>query len=1099
MIQTTLSGEPVEARCHCGKICKNSRGLKIHQARTKCGHREILTQRTDISNESGETQEELSQESNHSTESLQASVSPDGSIGNLNEASAHGVQAVRDRRLDKVQWPKTNDEAAWRNLDQDLEAILETTLQGNVERKVEALTSIVYSVCKERFGVETSRTQPRAKTTKENRRERKIKQLRKELRELGKRFKTAPESEKVGIQQIRDDLRETLRRLRNAERLRKGRKERAKRRADFVKDPFQFSKTLLGAERSGHLESSKEEVEAHLKGVHSDNRRAEPLGYCPRILEVEAPSAPLDTKLPTWKEIQDVVKKARSGSAPGPSGITYRVYKKCPRLLRRLWQLICKVWKKGTIPACWKKAEGIFAPKEKDSKTVEQFRTISLLSVEGKIFFSILAKRMTAYMVENSYVDTSSQKGGIPGFSGCVEHTSVISQLIREAKQKKGNLTVVWLDLANAYGSVPHKLIEAALDHYHIPEHIRKMIMSYFGGIQLRFTVGESTTAWQDLEKGIVTGCTISPILFIMGMNIIIKAAERETRGPRMESGIYQPANRGFMDDLTITTTTHVQARWVLSALEEVVTWARMQFKPRKSRCMIMRNGRLSRQFVLKVQEEEIPSIIGSPIKCLGKWFDDTLSDSQNHKNTQSQVRQWMKKIHKSGLPGKYKAWIYQHGMLPRLTWLLLLYEIPTSTVEGLEKMVNGYLRKWLGVPPSFTSVGLYSCSAELQLPFKSVVEEFKVAKCRLVMTLRDSKDVKISEAGIQTRTGRKWSASTAVGEAESMLELKDIIGNTCVGRQGVGFSHFQQWEKANTQERRQMVQKEIRRIEEERRRGKSVELSKQGAWTRWNLPERKMTWAEIWRMEPFRISFLLRSVYDTLPSPVNLHQWGLTEDPCCKLCGGRGTMAHILSGCKEALRQGRYRWRHDNVLRVLADILEVERRKKRTGVRTNQAGIKFVKPGEKATVKPRSTSSIFERASTWEMKVDLDRKLVFPGIVETTLRPDMVIWTEQSRHLIAIELTVPWEEGCEEAHERKKAKYDELMEKCRSRGWTVWLFPVEVGCRGFPAQSVWRTLRSIGLTGRARATAIRRLGEAAERASCWLWHKRDEPMWKPT
>ncbi|XP_021358056.1 uncharacterized protein LOC110453438 [Mizuhopecten yessoensis] len=116
-------------------------------------------------------------------------------------------------------------------------------------------------------------------------------------------------------------------------------------------------------------------------------------------------------------------------------------------------------------------------------------------------------------------------------------------------------------------------------------------------------------------------------------------------------------------------------------------------------------------------------------------------------------------------------------------------------------------------------------------------------------------------------------------------------------------------------------------------------------------------------------------------------------------------------------------------------------------------------------------------------MNVDLDRKLVFPGIVETTLRPDMVIWTEQSRHLIAIELTVPWEEGGEEAHERKKAKYDELMEKYRSRGWTVWLFPVEVGCRGFPAQSVWRTLQSIGLTGRARATAIRRLGEAVAMA----------------
>ena len=97
----------------------------------------------------------------------------------------------------------------------------------------------------------------------------------------------------------------------------------------------------------------------------------------------------------------------------------------------------------------------------------------------------------------------------------------------------------------------------------------------------------------------------------------------------------------------------------------------------------------------------------------------------------------------------------------------------------------------------------------------------------------------------------------------------------------------------------------------------------------KWDLPERELTWAGLWRKDQFRISFLLRSVYDTLPSPVNLHQWGLVEDPNCKLCGKRGIMAHILLGCRVPLTQGSYtcRCRHDKVLRELADVLEVERR----------------------------------------------------------------------------------------------------------------------------------------------------------------------------
>ena len=81
--------------------------------------------------------------------------------------------------------------------------------------------------------------------------------------------------------------------------------------------------------------------------------------------------------------------------------------------------------------------------------------------------------------------------------------------------------------------------------------------------MKIRSAVDEYITSWQRVENGIVTGCTISPILFVMGMGMVTRAAERETREPRMDSGIYQPPIRGFMDDLTVTTTTHIQARWV--------------------------------------------------------------------------------------------------------------------------------------------------------------------------------------------------------------------------------------------------------------------------------------------------------------------------------------------------------------------------------------------------------------------------------------------------------------------------------------------------------------------------------------------------------
>ena len=112
-------------------------------------------------------------------------------------------------------------------------------------------------------------------------------------------------------------------------------------------------------------------------------------------------------------------------------------------------------------------------------------------------------------------------------------------------------------------------------------------------------------TRWQKLEKGIVTGCTVSVVLYIMGMNLLINAARREMRGPKTESGIYFPSSRGFMDDLTLTTATHVQARWMLAALTDIASWGRMKFKAVKSRSLVIKKGQTTERFKLYVQNEE--------------------------------------------------------------------------------------------------------------------------------------------------------------------------------------------------------------------------------------------------------------------------------------------------------------------------------------------------------------------------------------------------------------------------------------------------------------------------------------------------------------
>lgn len=167
----------------------------------------------------------------------------------------------------------------------------------------------------------------------------------------------------------------------------------------------------------------------------------------------------------------------------------------------------------------------MWIPKEENSEKIDQFRMMSLLSVEEKIFFSVMATRLTEYFLENKYIDTSVQKGGIPGVPGCLKHTGVDLQLLREARENKGNLVVLWLDLANAYGSIPHRLVEKALQKHHVPENIREPIMDYYNNFHVRVSAGPETSDWCRLEIGIITGCTLSVILFSLAINMLVKSA----------------------------------------------------------------------------------------------------------------------------------------------------------------------------------------------------------------------------------------------------------------------------------------------------------------------------------------------------------------------------------------------------------------------------------------------------------------------------------------------------------------------------------------------------------------------------------------------
>ena len=319
---------------------------------------------------------------------------------------------------------------------------------------------------------------------------------------------------------------------------------------------------------------------------------------------------------------------------------------------------------------------------------------------------------------------------------------------------------------------------------------------------------------------------------------------------------------------------------------------------------------------------------------------------------------------------------------------------------------------------------------------------------------------------------------------------MRDIVGVPNRGREGLGLTKAQYYQTSTEKEQRKMVTGTIREVEEEKRNIKMVQLAKQGACTRWEVPVKQLSHRDILETSTTSLKFLVKSVYDLLPTPANKNVWfGLDEK--CLLCGNESNLNHVLASCNVALSQGRYRWRHDQVLKEIAKLTEERVTNSHLIPLAQQKSISFVKEGTKPKSSKSKTVSVsyFDGAKDWNLQIDLNKHVKIPKeILETNLRPDLVVTSEKKKMLGMMELTVPYEDRIEVSKEIKRAKYQEIVDAGESKGWKVTLWTVEVGCRGFPGNSLNNYLRDIGFSGSERTKHLKRIGETAQSASNSIW-----------
>ena len=292
--------------------------------------------------------------------------------------------------------------------------------------------------------------------------------------------------------------------------------------------------------------------------------------------KVEKPEVPYNLAPYKPKDIMKTLSKKDKNSSPGEDGIVYEYLLKLPYLHKVLATVFTRIRDTGEAPDSWANSNIILLKKDEnfvDDDDPTKFRMIALTLNIGKLYHTLEAQRTINFMVANKYLNPTAQKAYVEGVNGCVEHVTVVQEVIQDAKLNHGTAHFTWFDLEDAFGSVPHMLIQITAEHYHIPTIITAYIMNLYKKLEGKVITANWESEIFKFLKGVFAGDPYSGIIFLIVFNPIIEFIKQhqETHGYTLKTktNVMNVSTTPFADDFNIISREHTKHQELVTIVEK--------------------------------------------------------------------------------------------------------------------------------------------------------------------------------------------------------------------------------------------------------------------------------------------------------------------------------------------------------------------------------------------------------------------------------------------------------------------------------------------------------------------------------------------------
>ena len=720
----------------------------------------------------------------------------------------------------------------------------------------------------------------------------------------------------------------------------------------------------------------------------------------------------------TPEEVKSQLKRLPSQSSPGPDGVPYYVWKSspvAPELLSAVYTT-CSINQR--TPDSWKGSNTILIHKKGDTSCPSNWRPISLQPTVYKIYAAILAKRLATWAIDNKKI-SSAQKGFLP-FEGCLEHSFLIESILEDSKRRRKDVRIAWLDLKNAFGSVPHHTMWSMMDALRVPSHFSNICKEIYANSTQRVRSAEGLTEEIKLAQGIKQGCPLSPLLFNLVLEGVLPHVDQMNGGYEFGDGTRLQI-LAYADDICVIGKSKEEINSALRKIYSFTQWAGLKFNSVKCGCLSLINHGSKKHvdnFQPTLGPDQLPSLSwGDRYKYLGVQRG-RMTDRSPKELTDVMVKE-AGAICNSLLTDWQKIDALNTFVLTKAQYRLDASSVNRTWCQQVDAAIRRAVKKAVKLPRNALSSFLYMSRQQGGLGLTSVEDMMDVTKVNRLIRCLSSPDKKVRDvAWIQlSSVVRKRKGSNSItdkdlqefinsapskgesrrGDVRSLWSAarKSLMNLGCeISIEGTEVK-LTKGDTTVASGDRKAVRRLLNEARGSTRLEKVLKSSDQGR--SFHLISRHPSsnhWIQNGAFVSFaEYRFAVRGRLNLLPTRTVVKRAGrpLIDTTCPKCKSHPQTLGHVLNACTP--NAGLMRERHNAILKRLSKAIP------------DAEGDKFL-----------------------EQKV----KNV-PG----DLRPDIVLWHPDGKVTIA-DVTIPYEgdiNSFEKARNEKKEKYQPIADWLKDHG----------------------------------------------------------------